>query len=109
VCIASGVVFFSLAFWLGKVDTLARQLWELVITFALYPEPIFGGMVRLALFTVIPAGFVGYLPARLVQRASPGQAMLLAVAAAVYLAIAAAVFNRGLRRYSSGARFTTFG
>ena len=109
VFVACGVVFFSLAFWLGKIDTFARQLWELVITFALYPEPLFGSMMRLALFTIVPAGFVGYLPARLVQHPSVGVAVQLVVAAALYLMLAAVVFDRGLRRYSSGARFSTFG
>src|SRR5262249_1781789 len=41
--VACGVVFFSLAFWLGRVETVATQLWELLITFSLYPEPLFGG------------------------------------------------------------------
>ena len=27
---ASGILFFSVAFWLGKSDTVARQMWELV-------------------------------------------------------------------------------
>jgi ABC-2 type transport system permease protein len=56
VFLASGIVFFSLAFWLGKVDTIARQLWELLITFSLYPEPLFGGMLRLVLFTGAASG-----------------------------------------------------
>src|SRR6185295_16054634 len=109
VFLATGVVFFSLAFWLGKVDSVARQLWDLLITFSLYPEPLFGGMLRLALFTVLPAGFVGYLPARIVQRASAADAMLLTAGASAYLALAVLVFDRGLRRYGSGSRFTTFG
>jgi ABC-2 type transport system permease protein len=109
VIIASGVVFFSLAFWLGRVETVARQLWELLITFSLYPEPLFGGMLRLALFTLLPAGFVGYVPARLVRNPSFGLVLLMAVSIAVYLAIAVVVFERGLRRYTSGSRFGTFG
>jgi len=36
-------------------------LWELLITFSLYPEPLFGGALRLALFAVLPAAFVGYI------------------------------------------------
>jgi ABC-2 type transport system permease protein len=107
--VACGIVFSSLAFWLGRIDTAARQLWELVVTFALYPEPLFGGAMRLVLFTVLPAGFVGYLPARVVQTRSLEAALLLAAAAAGYLAIAVGVFNRGLRRYASGSRFGTFG
>jgi ABC-2 type transport system permease protein len=107
--LACGIVFFSLTFWLGRIDTFARQLWELTITFALYPEPLFGGALRLALFTVLPAGFVGYLPARVVRTASILDALVLMFAAAAYLALAVALFTRGLRRYSSGSRFGTFG
>lgn len=109
VFVACGIVFASLAFWLGRIDTFARQLWELVVTFALYPEPLFGGAMRLALFTVLPAGFVGYLPARVVQTRSVEGALIMIAAAAAYLTVAIAVFGRGLRRYASGSRFGTFG
>jgi ABC-type uncharacterized transport system permease subunit len=80
-----------------------------LITFALYPEPMFGGLLRLVLFTIVPAGFVGDVPARLVHDPSVGHAMLMVAAAAVHLAAAGIVFERGLRRYGSGGRFTTFG
>jgi len=109
VLLATGIVFFSLAFWLGRVETVARQLWELLITFSLYPEPLFGGMLRLALFTVLPAGFVGYLPVRVVRAPSLINVTLLATGAAAYLGFAVLVFDRGLRRYASGSRFSTFG
>jgi ABC-2 type transport system permease protein len=107
--VACGVVFFSLAFWLGRVETVATQLWELLITFSLYPEPLFGGTLRLMLFTVLPAGFVGYLPVRILHDPSlTGVAILLFVASA-YVGLAVLIFDRGLRRYASGSRFTTFG
>jgi ABC-2 type transport system permease protein len=109
VIIASGIVFFSLAFWFGRVDTVARQLWEMLITFSLYPEPLFGGALRLVLFTVLPAGFVGYVPVHLVRDPSWIEAALLGLVAAIYLSVAALMFDRGLQRYSSGSRFTTFG
>jgi ABC-type uncharacterized transport system permease subunit/ABC-type transport system involved in cytochrome c biogenesis ATPase subunit len=54
--LATGIRFFSLAFWLGKVETIARQLWDLLITFSMYPEPLFGGVLRILLFTILPAG-----------------------------------------------------
>src|SRR5262245_38464583 len=37
VFVSSGVILHSLAFWLGEVDSLARQVWEFLITFSLYP------------------------------------------------------------------------
>jgi ABC-2 type transport system permease protein len=106
---ASGILFFSVAFWLGKSDTVARQMWELVITFSLYPEPLFGGVLRLVLFTVIPAAWVGYMPAHVARQASVGQLLLLVSAAAGYLVLAAGTFQCGLRRYASGSRFGVFG
>jgi ABC-2 type transport system permease protein len=107
--VASGVLFFSLAFWLDKVESIARQMWELLITFSLYPEPLFGGVLRVALFTILPAGFVGYLPVAVVRSPSLPEVCLLFGGAAAYLALAVLVFNRGLRRYASGSRFSTFG
>jgi len=109
VFLASGVVFFSLTFWLGKVELLARQLWEVVVMFSLYPEPLFGGVLRFLLFTALPAGFVGYVPARVVQHPSVEGVTVLIGAVIVYSAAAITVFNCGLRRYASGSRFGTFG
>jgi ABC-2 type transport system permease protein len=109
VFVASGIAFFSLAFWLGNVEAMARQLWELLITFSLYPEPLFGGVLRLALFTVLPAGFVGYLPVRVVHARSVPLLCLLVLGASAYLGLAVLMFDRGLRRYASGSRFSTFG
>src|SRR5262249_37510867 len=84
VIVSSGVLFASLAFWLGPVEAASRQLFESVIMFALYPEPLFGGVVRLVLFTLVPAGFVGYVPARLVRTPSMLGAAELFVAASAY-------------------------
>lgn len=105
VCVASGVLFHSLAFWLGRVETAARQIFESLVMFSLYPEPLFGGPMRLLLFTLVPAGFVGYLPARLVRAPSPLPVVELLLAAAVYCSAAWWVFRRGLRSYAAGSRF----
>jgi ABC-2 type transport system permease protein len=107
--LASGVVFFSVAFWLGRVETVATQLWELLVTFSLYPEPLFGGALRLVLFTVLPAGFVGYMPIRILHAPSLTSVTLLVCVAIGYVCLAVWLFDRGLRRYASGSRFTTFG
>lgn len=106
---ATCVLLFSLAFWLPRTHTLSRQLLDITITFSLYPEPLFGGGLRLLLFTVIPAGFVGYLPASLVRTASWADAALLGSGALAYGWLALSVFRRGLSRYSSGSRFGVFG
>src|SRR5262249_29457101 len=69
VLLASGVIFFSLAFWLGRVETAARQVFESLVTFALYPEPLFGGALRLVVFCFLSAGGGGLLPGEARARA----------------------------------------
>ena len=102
VFVSAGVVFHSAAFWLGQVESLARQLWEFMITFALYPEPIFGGGVRLLLYTLIPSAFAGFLPARLVHAPSLAHLSVTVGGAGVIAVVALCMFQRGLRRYESG-------
>ena len=105
ICTAACVLINSIAFWLGRMQMASRQLFESLITFSLYPEPLFGGPMRLVLFTLLPAGFVGYVPANVVRAPSAAVILELAGAAIVYCAAAAFVFERGLRAYSSGSRF----
>jgi ABC-2 type transport system permease protein len=102
---AVGVIFQSLAFWLGDVEQLARQLWEFTLAFALYPRPLFAGGISLLLYTVLPAGFVGYLPVELVRAPSPLLCLAAAGAAVGWCLLALVVFALGLRRYESGNRF----
>ena len=103
------VSFFSLAFWAKKTQTLSRQLLDILITFSLYPEPLFGGALRLLLFTLLPAGFVSYLPASVVKGASSLELLCLVCGTAFYLWLSVRIFHAGLRRYSSGSRFGVFG
>ncbi|MGE0703385.1 MAG: ABC transporter permease [Vicinamibacterales bacterium] len=109
VFVATGTLFFSLPFWMGRVDALSRQLWELLVTFALYPEPLFGGALRLVLFTLLPAAWVGYVPVRVVHEDGWAPLVLLALAATGYMTLAVFAFSQGLNRYSSGSRFATHG
>lgn len=107
--LGAGVVFFSLAFWLRKTDMLSRHLWELLITFSLYPEPLFGGALRWVLFTALPVAFISYLPVRVLRDEKLVDVLTLCGGAASVLVAGAWLFTRGLRRYASGSRFGVFG
>jgi ABC-2 type transport system permease protein len=102
---AVGVLFQSLAFWLGDVEQLSRQLWELTLTFALYPRPLFEGGVSVLLYTVVPAGFVGFLPVEVVRQPSALLCLAAFGVALLWWGLALGVFALGLRRYESGSRF----
>jgi ABC-2 type transport system permease protein len=109
VLVATAVLLHSAAFWLGRTESASRQLYESTLMFSLYPDTLFTGPLRWILFTLIPAGFVGYLPAELIRAPSVSIAVGITLGVTAYAVVAAWVFQRGLRAYSSGSRFATFG
>lgn len=100
--VSFGLLVNSLAFFAGNSEGLGMQVMNATITFSTYPLDLFSTLVKVALFAALPAGFVSYLPVRLLR--SPNWPQLLAVEAfALTLALVAArVFALGLRRYESG-------
>ena len=57
-----GVLAGSLSFFIGNARALADQWRNTVISFSTYPPTLFRGTVKILLYTVIPAGFISYLP-----------------------------------------------
>jgi ABC-2 type transport system permease protein len=97
------VIVQSLAFWLGNTTTLGNLLMNAMLTFALYPTSLFDGPAKFILFTIVPAVFMGALPATLVRSFSWKDLGTLALGAGLLLAFALIVFHRGLRKYESGS------
>jgi ABC-2 type transport system permease protein len=104
-----GVLIVSTAFWAGNTEGLGLQLNNALITFSTYPMDLFSGVVKVALFTVVPAGFASYLPVTIV-REFDGLRLAVVVAFTVLFALTAtATFYAGLRRYESGSLVATQG
>ena len=103
---ATAVLAHSSAFWFGNTRELAHQWLQFTLTFSVYPQTVFGGVVRVLLFTVFPAGFLGYLPVTLVREARLVDLGYLLAGSGAYLVAAWTVFQVGLRRYESGNRIS---
>ncbi|WP_018130665.1 ABC-2 family transporter protein [Effusibacillus pohliae] len=58
-----------------RVQTINFQFFITLITFMTYPTDIFRGFGRIVLFTVIPTGFVSYMPIGLLRQYSSGNQM----------------------------------
>jgi ABC-2 type transport system permease protein len=99
------VAIGSLAFFAGRAD--AGELgFHAVLLFASYPVDVFTGGAKVFLYTVVPAAFVGAVPARLVDSFDPALAAAAAGAAAAFGLSGWALFRAGLRRYTSGSVWT---
>jgi ABC-2 type transport system permease protein len=104
---ATGVVMHSLAFWIRRFHALARSLWDFTVTFSLYPPSLFGGALRVVLFTLLPAGLVAYLPVEMLRTPRPLTVLAATGGTVLHAAFALWLFQRGCRRYASGNRITT--
>ncbi|MBI1270973.1 hypothetical protein GC174_11125 [bacterium] len=92
----------SLTFFLGNAEGLAEQWRFSMITFSTYPATLFEGVVKIILYTLIPAAFVSYLPIVALKEMSMYYTALTLAGSFAVLAIGSAVFYLGLRRYESG-------
>ena len=97
------VLVQSLAFWMGNATMLASQAQNAIITFAIYPITLFDGTAKFLLFTLVPAAFIGAIPAEFIRAFTWENLVLLVGAATGFLFISVIVFHRGLRRYESGS------
>jgi ABC-2 type transport system permease protein len=102
---ATAVLVHSLVFFLGPVESLAKQLVEFLVAFSCYPETVASGLLRIALFTALPAGFVSWLPVSLVREFTWTGLLATLGGAALFGTLAVVVFRVGLRRYESSGRF----
>lgn len=108
-CLSGGVIFtasyslvHSLTFWWGGASGLFRAFQEFILSFSLYPETIFPGPMKWVLYSLVPAGFLAFLPLEAFRTQNLSLVPLIVAAAAGYAALSAWVFRAGLRRYESG-------
>ncbi|MFI5343165.1 MAG: ABC transporter permease [Chlamydiales bacterium] len=102
---AMRIMAHSLPFWMGSVEGLSKKYCDALFLFALYPTNIYSGILQLFMFTVIPAGIIGYLPVELIRDFSWDKLFILLGSSVVLFALAFFVFRQGLKRYESGNRF----
>lgn len=109
IMLSFGVLVVSLTFWAGNTESLGLQISNALITFSTYPMDLFSTTVKVALFTVLPAGFAVYLPVTIVRDFDPVRLGVVLLFTGAFAALAAAVFYAGLRRYESGSLVATQG
>lgn len=92
----------SLSFIMGNAAPLADQWRFAMVNFSTYPASLFDGPVRFLLYTVVPAGFVSYLPIEALRKFSVTDAALSLLGSITFALVAVFIFYEGLKRYESG-------
>lgn len=103
VFVAFLVLVQSLAFWMGVISNLTNLLVNAMITFGIYPSTLFDNYAKLILFTLIPAAFMGVVPASFIRAFSWQTLAEMLAGAIIFLFLAITIFRLGLKRYESGS------
>src|SRR5829696_4931407 len=93
----------SLAFLMGVISNLSALFVNAMITFGIYPITMFDSYAKLILFTLIPAAFMGAVPAAFIRSFTWQTLAELLAGAVVFLFLAVTIFRLGLKRYESGS------
>jgi len=94
----------TLTFFIGNSNIIARQVMDFLISFMIYPESIYRKFVRIVIYTVIPAGFVVFIPARIITAFNIKSILPVILADIAYILLSYGFFKLGLKRYESGNR-----
>lgn len=96
-----------LTFFIGNAGTVAETIMIFIITLETYPEGIYKGYVKWIIFSLLPAGFITFVPVRLLNCFDWNTLLLLFVIDAAYLVLGYWFFKFGLKKYESGNLITT--
>jgi len=100
---AYALLMGSLSFWFVRADMVGSHLVDSMVNFSTYPDGIFRGISRFLLYFILPVGMVVYHPVHILVRFDGGMLLTVIGYACLLSLIAAAVFYRGLRRYTSSS------
>lgn len=100
---AFALLMGSLSFWFVRSEMFGSNMVNSMVSFATYPDGIFEGVVRFILYHIIPVGMAVYQPVHVMMGFDMGKLLEVLGYAVLLLVIAAFVFYRGLKRYSSSS------
>jgi ABC-2 type transport system permease protein len=93
-----------IVFWLPRAQSFCEDLFNTMMMVVFYPQHPFGLTVRIALLTIFPSALIALMPVEAVREASLAKGVAVLGGAMIYASLAKWVFDRGVRRYTSGNR-----
>lgn len=97
----------TLTFYIGNSTTISRLVMEFLLNFSLYPQSIFRREVKWIMYSLLPAGFIVFIPFKLLSAFSWYGLLALLAIDAFYIVLAYLFFKHGLEKYESGNLITT--
>jgi ABC-2 type transport system permease protein len=92
----------SLSLFIGNSQAFSSAITEFMLSFSLYPETIFHPAMRWLFYSLLPSGFIAFIPLAAYRSLNWLTLPLVFLVAAAYATASYLFFRLGLRRYESG-------
>ncbi len=101
--VSTEIILRAISVWLKDTENIANKYKDtLLTTFSNYPESIFSKGIKLILYTVVPAGYISFLPIKIFYSLDFRFSFIIIAVGILYLAAAILVFNKAMKCYESG-------
>jgi ABC-2 type transport system permease protein len=92
----------SLSFFMGNSQAISSAITEFMLSFSLYPETIFDRGMRWLFYSLLPSGFIAFVPLAAYRTLDWAVLPFIWLVALIYAAASYFIFQKGLVRYESG-------
>jgi ABC-2 type transport system permease protein len=101
--VSTSIILRSLSVWIGDTELIAKKYSDsLLTTFSIYPQELFRGVLKLLLYTVIPVGYMAYMPINNIIHFNLISVFCIFIVGALYISVAVFVFNKAMKNYECG-------
>ena len=101
--ICTNTLIKLLTVWIGDTENISHvYYYTLLVTFSSYPEAIYGGVIKMLIYTIIPAAYITFVPLRFLKDFNPIYLFITMIVAICYMALTYFVTKAALKRYESG-------
>lgn len=92
-----------LTVFLGNTDNIEHiYINTLLITFGSYPEVIYGNIAKTLIYTVVPAGYIAFVPIKFINTFDFKYLLMFILMIGIYIGITAIISKNVLKKYESG-------
>lgn len=100
--VCTNVILRVISVWIGDTSNIEHIYTNtLLISFCTYPENIFPKVVKFLMYTVIPAGYIAFIPINIIALYNFSLLLILIPVAIIYILLTILICQKALKRYES--------
>ena len=95
------IISGTTSFYITKGDMIQQNMNSMATHFSTYPEGIFNTTVKTIFYTLLPIGYIVFLPIKVISEFNIIYTLIVISITILTTTLAFLLFNRGLKKYSS--------